>query len=181
MNDNLPELQPNLAYTMPAELSNRLPIIYQSIESGIPPKLACAMARVPWEHFTWLTKNMPEVRMDVEAAQAKLAQKHLDIIAAAAIPKTKRSMKQFRDKNGADSGSMETTWDDAGDWKASQFVLERILKEDFAPSSTTNVNVNTSVDVTGMIQSTVSQLVESGATIVEAEFKEIDVEESEEE
>lgn len=119
--------------------------------------------------------------MDVEAAQAKLAQKHLKIISDAAIPKSKRSKKTFYNKDGQPNGSMTTEWDSDGDWKASQFVLERIMREDFAPSSTTNVNVNHSIDVTGMIQSTVSQLVESGATIVNAEFKEVDVEESEEE
>lgn len=169
MPDSLPEIQ-KLNYVIPAEIKNRIPFVYQSIEVGIPDRQACAMAGIEWVHFNWLYQNMPEITMAVDAAKGRLVQEKLRIIANASLPKRLRATKEFFNAKGEMTGHMINDFDSDGDWRAAQFVLERTQRNDFAPSINSNITHKHSTDISGMISAAVAQLVEGGATIIEGEI-----------
>lgn len=164
-------------YIVPQEVRTKLPVIYDAIGVGVPMRGACAMAGVPYDDFRWIIENVPEIRVEISKAHAELTRRHLENIAFRAAPKTVQLRRLMKGKNGEIFADITQDSYIPADWRASAWILERTSRDEFAPTVTTNVNVNGNLDITGMMRTAIARVTEKGATIVgiqEAEFTEIE-------
>lgn len=163
-------------YETPQTIRDKLPLIYDGVKAGVPLRGACAMAGVSYEDFRLVVENVQSVRDGVSAAHAELTRRHLENIAMRSAPKDLKLRRTVSNKDGEIIVDIYQDMHIPADWRASAWILERTSRDDFAPTITTNVNVNGNLDITAMMRGAIAQLTQQGATIVgiqDAEFTDL--------